>query len=68
MWSSFSSLWFEEELLLNGSEKAARTKGLPRIPIVAQLVKNPTSIHVDIGSITGHAQWVKDVMLLQAAA
>ena len=30
------------------------------IPVVAQQVKNPTSIYEDVGSIPGLAQWVKD--------
>ena len=30
------------------------------VPIVAQRVKNPTSIHEDTGSIAGLAQWVMD--------
>ena len=42
----------------------SQLKEAPRIPIVAQQVKNPTSIHGDVGSIPGLAQWVKDLVLL----
>ena len=38
------------------------------VPIVAQLVKNLTSVHQDAGFIPGLAQWFKDLVLLQAAA
>ena len=38
------------------------------VPIVAQWVKNPASIHEDTGSILGLTQWVKDLVLLQAMA
>ena len=34
------------------------------VPIVAQQVKNLTSVHVDAGSIPCYARWVGDPVLL----
>ena len=42
-------------------------KNRPGVPVVAQRVENPNSIHEDEGLIPGLAQWVKDLVLLQVA-
>ena len=42
-----------------GAEKMSQ-KG---VPVVAQWVKNPNSIHEDVGLISGLTQGVKDLVL-----
>ena len=43
-------------------------KELLGVPAVGQGIKNPTSIQEDVGSIPGLIQWVKDLVLPQAAS
>jgi len=38
------------------------------VTIVAQWVKNPVSIHKDVGLIPSLTQWVKELALLQSVA
>ena len=45
------------------SQETASQKALRGVPIVAQWVKIPTSIHKDVGSIPGLVHWVKDLAL-----
>ena len=36
-------------------------KNLPGVPVVAQQVKNMTSIHEDLGWIPGLSQWINEL-------
>ena len=36
------------------------------VPAAAQWIKNPSSIHKDVGLIPGLSQWVKDSALTEA--
>ena len=45
-----------------------KKKTNPRVSFVVQQIKYPPSIHEDVGSVPGLAQWVKDLVLLQAVA
>ena len=40
-----------------------KVQGEAGVPIMAQWVKNPTSIHEGVGSIPGLSHWVKDPVL-----
>ena len=44
------------------SELGSTVQIMKGVPIVAQQVKNPTSIRGVAGSIPGLAQWVKDLV------
>ena len=43
------------------------TNAFYRVPTVAQQVKNPTSIHENVGLIPGVDQWVEDPALPKPA-
>ena len=48
--------------------KKSTEKLFSGVPVVAQRVKSPTSIHKEVGLIPGFDQWVKDPAWLRAVA
>ena len=54
-----SSLIIRSEFLLDVYESYLSTPAVG-VPVVAQQLTNPASIHEDVGSIPGLALWVKD--------
>ena len=55
--------WGEAASGCEGSWRKKTLRSVLGVPIVAQQVKNLTSIHEDLGLIPGLAQWVKDLVL-----
>ena len=51
----------------NGIHYTCKLKKKIGVPIVAQWVKILTGIHENVGFIRGLTQWMKDLVLLQAA-
>ena len=65
MWSTSLYAWKEHAIVNQPTPIENKYFGAP---VVAQRVKNPTSIHEDEALIPGLAQWVEDLASPQAAA
>ena len=64
IWEAWDLIPFS---LRRGRGTTALRLGKVGVPVVAQWVKNPTSIYEDVGLIPGLVQWVKDPALPQVA-
>ena len=76
----FSAIWMQLEIIILSEVSRTKTniilyhiyveskKKIQGVPVVAQRVKNLTSIHGNVGLIPGLTWWVKALALPQAAA
>ena len=58
-----ASVGHQEASYLWSRDGEGAVEKIPGEPVVAQRLMNLTSIHEDVGSISGLAQWVKDLAL-----
>ena len=59
-------MFVDDMILYIENPEDVTEKSIRGVPVVAQQVKNLTSICKDVGLIPGLAQWLKDLALLWA--